>query len=193
MATKKAATGPVASALESIRKVAGAIAARIPFLPKRAASSPEPFSAIEDDTPLGDLLSASNAAPGMAPKGEAAAKFDFRALAESAVKNPQALAAIIVVLVFILALAVTAIVVATPPRATAVAAPFSEKGEALVKSWLPPPGDPLAARMVVEREGAPAYTATDAARLGMKISPLTLAKLREQSDAMIDDLYRTVP
>jgi hypothetical protein len=122
---------------------------------------------------------------------------DYRALAESAVasavKNPPALAAIVIVLVFILALAVTAIIVAVPPKAPRAAAPFTAKGEALVKSWLPAPGDPLAPRMAFEREGAPAYTAADAARLGIKASPPTLARLRDQSDASIEDLYGTAP
>jgi hypothetical protein len=195
MAPKKglAASPPIAGILAGAK----ALAARIPFLPKRPASTPEPFAAIEDDTPLGDLLSSANAAPGMALKGDEAERPDLRELARtaaaSAAKNPQALAAIFIVLGLVLAVAITAAIVASPPAPTPIAAPFTRKGEALVKTWLLPPGDPLESRMVPEREGAPAYTAQDASRIGLSLSPLTMAGLREKSDAAIDDLYGTAP
>ena len=191
---------PKKGRLDSIKSaVAGAVAgaaARIPFLPKRQASAPEPFSAIEDDTPLGDLLSSPNAAPSAAP-ASTRERPDFRAVAtsavEAAVKNTPILIGIIVVVVFLLMLAVTALIVNSPPKAPAAAAPFTEIGQSLVKTWLPPPGDPLEPRMAMERDGPPAYSAEDAARLGIASEPSTLAALRDKNSAAIEDLYGTVP
>lgn len=41
---------PKKGGLDSIRAAMGGISSRLPFL-KRQANAPEPFSAIEDDTP----------------------------------------------------------------------------------------------------------------------------------------------
>jgi hypothetical protein len=177
--------------LDPLKKAAAGIAARIPFLPKRTAASPEPFSAIEDDTPLGDLLSAKNAAPGM--RSPAADKPDFRALFGSLFKSPPVLIGSAVVLVFLLTLAVVALVVSAPPKATAASLPFTEKGEALVRTWLPPPGDPFEKRMPMEREGAPSYSPKDAARIGLDPDPGILARVRDRNDEAMDEFYGTVP
>jgi hypothetical protein len=166
---------------------------RSPFLPRRPASSPEPFSAIEDDSPVGDFLSASNAAPGMANQGSGRERPDFHAILEMAVKSPAILVGAFVVLVFLLALAATAVIVRAPPRSGSTMVPFTKKGEALVKTWLLPPGDPLEPRMAMEREGLPAYSAEDAARLGINSDPLVAARLRDRNDEAIEDLFGTVP
>ena len=178
MAPSKKALDSIKKAVSGLSSRAG-LASRFPFLGKRKAASPEPFSAIEDETPVGDLLSAENAAHGMATQGRKREALDFRALIEAAVKKPSVLIGIFVVLAFLLALAVTP--------------PLTEKGEALVKTWLPPPGDPLEPRMAMEREGSPGWTAEDAARLGINPDPMVAAQLRDKNDEAIDDLFRTVP
>ena len=198
------AAAPKKKGLASIRKSAigvslSRLTSGIPFLKKRASTSPEPFSAIEDDTPMGDLLSATNVAPGMTAQGPAREKVDFRALLEVVVNKPAILAGVFAFLALLLALAVTSAIVTAPPSKTvaaaaaAAAAPFSEKGESLVKTWLPPPGDPLEPRMAMEREGAPAYSAQDAARLGVFPDPVREARLREMNDQTVEDLLGTVP
>ena len=192
MAPSKKALDSIKKAVSGLSSRAG-LASRFPFLGKRKATSPEPFSAIEDATPLGDHLSAANAAHGMASKASKREALDFRALMESAVKNPSVLIGICVVLAFLLALVVTAVIVTAPPKALTVTPPLTEKGEALVKTWLPPPGDPLEPRMAMEREGAPAWSAEDAARFGINPDPVAAAQLRDKNDEAIDDLFRTVP
>jgi len=181
---------------DSIRAALGGIASRLPFL-RREAAAPEPFSAIEDDTPVSDLLSSANVAPGMAEQRIARERPALKAVAasaiESAVKSPPILLAIAVVVIFILALIVTAIVVASPPKASPAAAPFTRSGEALVGTWLPPPGDPLEPEMAMEREGQAKYTPADAARLGIDPDPRIAAALRVKNDEAIEDLYGTVP
>ena len=191
-APKKAGMGAAKAAVSGL---IARLSSRIPFLPKRPSSVPEPFSAIEDDTPLGDLLSDANAAPGMAGKAEKRESrgIDLAAAVRSASKNATLVAGVILFLVFLLALAITAIVVTRPPKAPVAAAPFSEKGLALVKKWLPPPGDPLKPRMTMEREGRGTYTSEDAARLGIHPDPAVTAALREKNNAVIEDLYGTVP
>jgi hypothetical protein len=177
--------------LEGVKKTAATLSARIPFLPKRPAASMEPFAAIEDDTPLGDLLSSANAAPGLrsAPKQ----RLEPRALLATALKSPGILIALIALLGFGLVLIITSVIVNSPPRAAAAPPPFTEKGEALVRTWLPPPGDPFEAGMAMEREGRPVYSAEDAARLGLGLDPSALASLRDKNDEAIEDLYGTVP
>jgi hypothetical protein len=189
MASKK--TG-----LDSLKSAVGGFASRLPFA-KRPASTPEPFSAIEDETPIGDLLSSSNAAPGMAAGNSKGEKADFKSLAasaaDSALKNTPVLVGIIIVLLFLLALAVTAIIVAAPPKAMPAAAPFTKAGEAVVKAWILPPGDPLAPRMAMERDETAKYSAEDAARLGLDPDPRIAGNFRVKNDADIEDLYRTAP
>ena len=180
--------------LGSLAAAASSLASRLPFLAKKPAASPEPFSAIEDETPLGDLLSSSNVAPGLA-KEAPSERPDLKDLAVSAVgaaiRKPYILVSVIVVLALLAALAVTSLIVTTPPKASAAPAPFSESGEALLKTWLPPPGDPLEARMPMEREGAPVYSPDDAARLG--IDPALSAHLRAMNDAEMDKLLGAAP
>jgi hypothetical protein len=189
MATKKAGFG-------SLKAAVGGLASRLPFS-KRAESTPEPFSAIEDETPIGDLLSSSNAAPGMASQGKKGERADFKSLAysaaDSAMKNTPLLIGIIVVLLFLLAVAITTVIVNAPPKAMPATAPFTKEGLAVVKAWIPPPGDPLAPRMAMEREGVAVYTAEDAARLGIDPDPRLAARFRLKSDEAIEDLYGTVP
>jgi hypothetical protein len=187
---------PKKGKMDSIKAAIDGLASRVPFHIK-TPPSPEPFSAIEDDTPLGDLLSASNAAPGMAAKKTDNERPALRAIVGSALgsaaKSTPILVGIIVVIVFLVALAITAIIVASPPKSLPAAPPFTEKGEALVKTWFPPPGDPLEPRMAMEREGAAKYGPQDAARLGIDPDPRIADALRVKNDEAIDDLYGTVP
>ncbi len=189
---KKAGLGAAKSAVTGLL---ARLSSRIPFLPKRPSSVPEPFSAIEDDTPLGDLLSDSNAAPGMAAKADKGESrgIDLGSALRSARKNRILVAGVLLLLAFLLALAVTAFVVTRPPTALPAAAPFTEEGLALVKKWLPPPGDPLEPRMAMEREGPGVYTPEDVAELGIHVDPAAAAALREKNNAVIEDLYGTVP
>ena len=184
---------PKKGRLDPLKKAMAALGARIPFLPKRPPASAEPFEAIEDDTPLGDLLSSSNAAPGLAPRATSRQKTDLRELLEPALRSPPFLIGGSLVLVFLLTLVVTTIVVNSPPKPALATEPFTEKGEALVKSWLPPPGDPFEARMAMEREGPPSYSSEDAARLGLGSDPAMELRLRDKNDEAIEDLYGTVP
>jgi len=189
--------------LDSIAKLASkgklkALVAKLPFVKGKIAPSPEPFSAIEDDTPLGDLLSSENAAP-VAPAAKAArASIDIHGVAESLVKNPVALICGLAALVLILAIAIVAIIVSLPPKAVKAEAPFTKEGIAVIKAWLPPPGDPLVPRMHFERErssagGAPNYTPADAAKIGIPDSAIIRAAIADRNDADIEALYGTVP
>jgi hypothetical protein len=201
MARKKG-LGSIASAAGTLASRAGSLSrtslrSRFPFLSRKPASSPEPFSAIEDDTPLGDILSSANVAPGMAKESAGGEKSDFRGLAASALgaalKKPVVLASVFVVLALLVALALTSLIVAAPPKAALPPHPFSEQGEALVKTWLPPPGDPLEPRMPMEREGPPAYGPDDAARIGIDPDPIALAELRDKNDQEIDKMLGAAP
>jgi hypothetical protein len=187
---------PKKKGFSSLKTAVGGLTARLPF-PKRAESTPEPFSAIEDETPIGDLLSSANAAPGMASQGKKGERADFKSLAvsaaDSALKNTPLLIGIIVVLLFLLAVAITTIIVNAPPKAMPATAPFTKEGLAVVKAWILPPGDPLEPRMAMEREGSAVYTAQDAARLGIEPDPRIAAGFRLKSDEAIEDLYATVP
>jgi len=184
---------PTKGRLDPLLKGLAALRARIPFLPKKPSASIEPFAAIEDDTPLGDLLSSRNAAPGLAPKAGARERADLRELLGMALKSAPILIGAFVVLAFLLALAISSALVNAPPKLAPAVPPFTEKGEALVKTWLPPPGDPFEARMPMEREGLPPYSSEDAARIGLTSDPSTLATLRDKNDEAIEDLYGTVP
>jgi hypothetical protein len=170
-----------------------ALTSRLPFVKRASAPTPEPFSTIEDDTPLGDLLSSQNAAP-IAPVSKAGRERpDIRGLLESAIKRRSVLIGMLTALALILIVAVVAIAVSVPPQAPKEAKPFTKAGETLVKSWLPPSGDPLEPRVEMEREGVPKYTAADAAKIGRPSDPGTAASLAEKNDEAIDDLYGTVP
>ena len=182
--------------LDSIKAAVAGMASKLPFS-RRADTAPEPFSAIEDDTPISDLLSSANAAPGMAEKKPGSGKAELRGIAvsifRSAVKSPPMLFATIVAALFVLALIVTAIVVALPPKAAPAEAPFTQKGRALVRTWLPPPGDPFEGTMEMQRAGSKKYTTQDAAKLGIDPDPRIVAGLHDKNDEAIEDLYRTVP
>jgi hypothetical protein len=171
----------------------GSILSRLPFVKKSVSSAPEPFSAIEDETPLGDLLEADNAAPVNPRTKSALAKPQLGEALRAAVKSLPVMIGIVSVLGFILILAVVSIIVSSPPRAVKAAAPFTKAGEALVKTWLPPPGDPLSPRMEMERSEAITYTPADAAKIGLPDDPLLMTTLEERNDASIEDLYGTVP
>jgi hypothetical protein len=179
-------------ALASIRGAVGALLSRLPFAKKASAPTPEPFEAIEDETPIGDLLSTANAAP-IPGKGLGGDRPDLKALASSAIKSPPILIGSGVALVFLLALAITAIVVNSPAKSAEAPKPFVKEGEALVRSWLPPPGDPIERPMALEREGAQKYGLADAARIGIDPNPSLRSRLADANDLAIDDLFGTVP
>jgi hypothetical protein len=180
-------------ALDSIKAGLGSLISRLPFAKRPSPSAPEPFSTVEDETPLGDLLDADNAAP-VSPSGKAAReKPDLGAAFGAAIKSPPVMIAALSVLGFLLIAAFVAIVVSSPPKKAAAEPPFTKEGEALVKTWLPPPGDPLSPNMEMERGAASVYSPADAARLGLPKDPLLMATLGERNDAAIEDLYGTVP
>jgi hypothetical protein len=180
--------------IEAIKAKAASLVSRLP-IPKRAsASSPEPFSAVEDETPLGDdLLATDNAAPIAKPVKASRESFDFRGMLTGAFKLPVVRIASLSVLAVILIIAVVSVIVTAPPKAAKAAPQFTKEGIALVKTWLPPPGDPLAPRMAMEREGIPVYGPSEAAKLGIPTNPILLATLAERNDKAIDDLYGTAP
>jgi hypothetical protein len=179
----------VESALGRLRALAG----RIPFL-KRAikASSPEPFSSIEDGSPTSDAVievNAAHPAPGFA---EAGPRPDPRALVALVVKNKPLFAGTLVLLGFLLAWALTAIVVGLPARRLAPSPALSPEGKALVRRWILPRGPSVEPRIWLEREGPPDYTAQDAIRLGADPAGVDITGLQSRNDAEIEELYRTV-
>jgi hypothetical protein len=184
-------------ALDSIKALPASLLSRLnlPFIPKPGVSaSPEPFSAIQDETPLGDdLLATDNAAPVSRPIKSSKESVDVGAALASAFKKPIVLISSLSVLAVILVIAVVGAIVTSPPKAANAAAPFTKEGIAVVKTWLPPPGDPLAPKMAMEREGKQAYGPADAAKLGIPSDPILLATLADHNDAAIDDLYGTAP
>jgi hypothetical protein len=190
---KKGKESGVDKALSSAKSALKSVAGRVPFIKRPPQPpSPEPFSAIEDETPVSDLLSASNAAPGITKPQKEKAGVDFVAAAEAATKNPIVLAVAIIVLVFLVAVAVTTIIVNAPPKPLKASSAPTEEGKALVATWLLPPGDPLEARIEFEREGTMKYTASDAAALGLAHSSEYASALALRNDAGADELYGTV-
>jgi hypothetical protein len=183
----------IGKALSSAKSALKSVSKRIPFVKQPGPqSAPEPFTAIEDETPVGDLLSEANAAPGAAPPPKEKTGIDFGAVADAASKNPVVLAVGVIVLIFLVAVAVTMIIVNAPPKPIRSSSAFSEEGAALVKTWLLPPGDPLEPRIEFEREGAPDYTAVDAAEIGLARSSEYIVQLAARNDAAMDDVYGTV-
>jgi hypothetical protein len=179
----------LSSAKSAIKSVAG----RVPFLKRPPQpASPEPFAAIEDETPVGDLLSEANAAPGVARPSAEKAAIDLGAVAEAARKNPVVLAIAVIVLLFLVAVAVTTIIVNAPPKPLKASSAPTEEGMALVKTWLLPPGDPLEARIEFERDGKKAYTPADAAALALAKSSEYASTMAARNDAAADELYGTV-
>jgi hypothetical protein len=179
--------------LASIKGGLGSVLSRLPFAKKAASSAPEPFSAIEDETPLGDLLEADNAAPVNSGAKSALAKPELGEALKAAVKSPPVLIGIVTALAFVLIAVIVSIIVSSPPRAAKAEAPFTKAGVALVKSWLPPPGDPLSSRMEMERSESATYTSADAVKIGLPDDPFLMTTLGERNDAAIEDLYGTVP
>jgi hypothetical protein len=185
MASLKDALGSAKTGLSSL-------SARLPFPKKASAASPEPFASIEDDTPLGDLLSTSNAAPLAKPAKVAGEKVELLGLLRAALKRPAVAIGALAALGLVLVLVVVSALVAAPPKAAAAPRPFTKEGLALVKTWILPGKDPLAPRFVPEREGTRRYGPEDAARLGVPDDPAVEGALAERNDAAIDDLYGTV-
>jgi len=192
MAKKRNESG-AGKALSSAKSALKSVARRIPFIKRPAPSaSPEPFSAIEDDTPVADLLSEANAAPGVAPRPKEKVGVDLGAVADAASKNPVVLAAAVIILVFLVAVAVTTIIVNAPPKPIRASTVLTEEGKALVSTWMLPPGDPLESRIEFEREGAKAYTAKEAEEAGLEKRDEYLVSLAARNDAAADGLYGTV-
>jgi hypothetical protein len=189
-------------ALDSIKAGIGGLASRaklrnpasrLPFLKRGTPSSPEPFSTIEDDTPLGDLLSSQNAAP-VAPSSKAdRERPDVRGILELALKRRPVVIGVLATLAVAFIVAVVAVAVTIPPKAPKAESAFTKEGMALVKQWLQPPGDLLEPRIEMERSGPATYTPADAAKLGLPSDPRAAASLAEKNDEAIEDLYGTVP
>jgi hypothetical protein len=190
---KKGKESGVDKALSSARTAIKSVADRVPFLKRPAPPpSPEPFSAIEDETPVGDLLSEANAAPGVPKPQKEKVGVDLGAVAETAAKNPVVLAVAIIVLLFLVAVAVTTIIVNAPPEPLKASSALTEEGKALVATWILPPGDPLEARIEFEREGKASYSAEAAAALALGRSGEYSAALAARNDAQADELFGTV-
>jgi hypothetical protein len=192
MPDKKSALASIVAGMASRAKSSG-LSNRIPFLSRKSSPSPEPFSEIEDDTPLGDLLSAENAAPVAAKSDSGPERPDIRGIAASAIKRPAVLIGLLIALGFVLSLAIVAMIVSAPPASRKSSAPFTKEGESIVKSWLPPPGDPLEPKIELEREGLPTYGPADAAKVGLPKDPHIIERLSEKNDMALEDLYGTVP
>ena len=179
--------------LDSIKAGIGSLASRLPFIKGKSVPTPEPFSSIEDDTPLGDLLSSRNAAP-VSPKTKAKIERpDFRRLFETLLKRTPVLIGIIATIGLVIVVIIVSVATSLPPKTGKAAAAFTKEGEALVKQWLPPPGDPLEARVRMERSGVPSYSAADAAKIARPNDPGIAAGLAEKNDEAMEDLYGTVP
>lgn len=175
---------------DSIKSGLNGLASRIPFLKRPVAPSPEPFSSIEDDTPLSDLALSENAAPAGKKEG---AKLDFKGILASLLGSKPVLFSLLGALGLVLVIVAVAVVVTIPPKAPEAAKPFTKEGTALVKTWLLPPGDPLEPRIEMQRSDNPKYAAEDAARLGLPKDPEILKKLRAKNDKAMGELYGTVP
>jgi hypothetical protein len=184
----KASLGGLAS-----RAKLGSVASRLPFIKRSIAPSPEPFSTIEDETPLSDIVLSDNAAPAGASSKEGYERVDIRSALASALGHRPVLIGLISSLAFILILVVVAVAVTLPPGTPKASKPFTKEGEALVKTWLLPSGEPLEPRVEMQRSEVPAYTPEDAARLGLPEDRETIEKLAAKNDETIRDIYRTVP
>jgi hypothetical protein len=180
-------------ALDSVKAGLGGLASRLPFVKRPVSASPEPFSTIEDETPLSDMALSSNAAPAGAASKEGFERADFQSLLASILGRKPILIGLLGALAFILILIVVAVAVNLPPAAPKAAAPFTKEGEALVKTWLLPPGGPLEPRVEMQRSGTPVYTAKDAARLGLPEGDEAQKRLAEKNDEAMRKLYGTVP
>jgi hypothetical protein len=179
--------------LDSIKSGMSGLASRIPFVNRSIAPSPEPFSTIEDDTPLSDIVLSDNAAPAGASAGKGGAKPDLRGFLASVLGRKPVLIGLIGVLGFVLVIVAVSIAVTIPPKAPEAAKPITKEGTALVKTWLLPPGDPLEPRVEMQRGEVPAYTAEDAARLGLLRDRETIDKLAAKNDRAMRELYGTAP
>jgi hypothetical protein len=180
-------------AIDSIKAGIGGLASRIPFIKRSIPASPEPFSTIEDDTPLSDIVLSENAAPsGSAAKG-GFEKADIRGALAALLGHKAVLIGLIGILAFVLIIIVVAVAVTIPPKAPEAAKGFTKEGQALVNTWLLPPGDPLDPRVEMQRSEVPVYTSEDAAKLGLPKDRETIDKLTAKSDAAMLDLYGTVP
>jgi hypothetical protein len=171
----------------------GGLASRLPFAKRASASTPEPFATIEDDTPVGDLLSSQNAAPPGPTAKAGRERPDIRGLLEAAIRSRNVVIGTLTVLALLLIVSVVAVLVSLPPAAPKEAKPFTQAGETIVKTWLLPPGDSLEPRVEMERSGHPTYRGEDAAKIGLPADPAAATSLIEKNDEAIEDLYGTVP
>jgi hypothetical protein len=171
----------------------GSIASRLPFVKRPISPSPEPFSTIEDDTPLSDIVLSENAAPVGASSKEGFARPDFKSFFASILGRKPVLIGLVGALAIIVIILVVAVAVTIPPKAPEAAKPFTKEGEALVRTWLVPPGDPLEPRVEMQRGEIPVYTPADAAKLGIPDDPEIIKKLAAKNDKAIRELYGTVP
>jgi hypothetical protein len=171
----------------------GSLASRLPFVKSSVPASPEPFSTIEDDTPLSDIVLSENAAPIGPSSKEGSARPDLKGILASIVGQKPVLIGLIGALAILVIIAVVAVAVTLPPKAPEAAKPFTKDGEALVRTWLIPPGDPLEPRIEMQRSETPAYTPRDAAKLGIPEDPEIVKSLAAKNDRAIRELYGTVP
>jgi hypothetical protein len=169
-------------------------------LPPAARPSPEPAPEAEEGFPGADSIIAPKKAGSRAEGGKGGkrakaapkVKVDYREILASLLKSKTLVVSLVAALGFLLVLAVTGIVVAAPAKPLPLAAGPTREGAALVRRMIVPPRSSLAARMVMEREDAAAYTLGDAVLLGIDWDAIDLAGLGARNDVAADELYGTV-
>jgi hypothetical protein len=178
---------------DSIRAGLGSFASKLPFVKRSIAPTPEPFSSIEDETPLSDILLSQNAAPIGGASKEGIERPDIRSILSAILGHRSVLIGLLGSLAVIVVIVVVAVAVTIPPKAPEAPKPFTKEGEALVRTWLVPAGDPLESRVEMQRSGVSAYTSEDAAKLGLPEDRETIEALAAKNDQAIRDLYGTAP
>ena len=184
------------TAVERARGAAAALldrAAAALKLPRAAVSRPEPFATLEDDTPSADALLEPNAvAERRRGEGRRSEKIDFRALLRLLLAK-KALALTLGAFLFLLiCLGITGLVVRLPQKALRPPAAATLEGSRVAGRLIAPPETSFRPRMVMEREGAPAYTVDDAIELGIDWDEIDLEALEARNDAELERLFETV-
>lgn len=182
----------------------------LPFLKPRLpvpGSAKDPFDSIEDGTsPISDDTE-PNAALDLSGQakagrgGRASVPGAFSAFLEAFLGSKLLIGIAIGILVFLLALAVVAILVNAPPPRPEAASPLQAgakivpdpEGIDILKRLILPRGPDNAARVELERETSRVYTDEDLAAFRTDPAKIDISGLRAANDAEIQALYGTVP
>jgi len=165
-------------------------------LPRSKPAAPEPFAAVEDDTPGADALLEPNAAlirrkdgtRGM-PERE---RIDLRAVLAAILARKPLAAALGAGLLLLVALAATGIAMRLPQKPLRPSATATLEGSRALDRMVAPPETSFRPRMEMERDGASGYTMEDAVEAGVDWDAIDLDALRERNDADLDRLFGTV-